>query len=173
MTGESELVTVFRSADADAEDQAGIVQEILTQAGIRAEILDDSASGVPEGAFEIRVPAAQQSEAERLIETQRESTPEAMDLSHNLDMTSVFLSAAPEAELLATQIRCILDAHNIPSVMVSGSVFPNLPFEIRVPKSHLEEARQVIAEAEEAGPTAADEAELESESENGSSVDLP
>jgi hypothetical protein len=57
--------------------------------------------------------------------------------------------------------------------MVSGSVFPNLPFEVRVPKSHLAESRQAIAEAERAGPAAADEAELESESEPGGSVELP
>jgi aspartokinase len=173
MAGENELVTVFRSADADAEEQAGIVQEILARANIQAEIADDSAPGVPAGVFEVRAPAARQAEAERLIEAQRDTAENVIDLSHDLDMASVFISDAAEAEMLATQIRSILDSHNIPAVMVSGSVFPNLPFEVRVPKSVLQEARDAIAEAEAAGPAAADEAELESESEPGSSVELP
>ncbi|HXN47934.1 MAG TPA: hypothetical protein VN893_14910 [Bryobacteraceae bacterium] len=42
-------------------------------------------------------------------------------------------------------------------------LFPSLPFEVRVPRAQLEEARRAIASAEEAGPDAADEAELESE----------
>lgn len=173
MAAESELVTVFRSADADAEEQAGVVQEMLAKANIQAEIADDSAPEVPEGVFEVRVPTAQQAAAEQVIEAQKDFTPDTMDLSHDLDMATVFASDAPDAEMVTTQIRSILDSHNIPSVMVSGSVFPNLPFEVRVPKSLLAESRQAIAEAEEAGPAAAEEAELESESEPGGSVDLP
>jgi hypothetical protein len=173
MAGESELVTVFRSADADAEEQAGMVQEMLAKANIQAEIADDSAPGVPEGVFEVRVAAARQADAEQVIEDKKDSTPNIVDLSHDLDMATVFISDAPDAEMITTQIRSILDSHDIPSVMVSGSVFPNLPFEVRVPKSHLAESRQAIAEAERAGPAAADEAELESESEPGGSVELP
>lgn len=171
MAGENELVTVFRSADVDAEEQATIARDILAQANIPAEIFDDSTPGVPEGAFEVRVSVTQQADAEQLIATQKDFSQDVVNLSHDLDMVSVFLSEAPDAEMLAMQIRSILDGHGIPSVLISGSMFPNLPFEIRVPKSRLEEARQAIAAAEEAGPSAAEEGELESEA--GGSVDLP
>ena len=171
MAQENELVAVFRSVESDAEEQAGVVRDLLVRAGVAAEILDDSAPGVPEGAFEVRVPAAQQASAEEALDSHKDFAPNAMNLSHDLDMVAAFVSDAAEAELLATQIRSILDAQEIPSVMISGSVFPNLPFEIRVPKDRLEEARKAIAAAEEAGPAAAEEAERESE--NTGSVELP
>ncbi|MGC9971795.1 MAG: hypothetical protein ABSE56_14525 [Bryobacteraceae bacterium] len=169
MADERELVTVFRSADSDAEDQAAAARDLLTQAGLSAETFDDSTPGVPAGAFEVRVPPEQQAEAERLIDSQREPSGEPPDLSPDLDMVPVFASDAAEAEMLATQIRSILEARDIPSVLTSGSMFPSLPFEVRVPKIRLEEARQAIVEAQEAGPAAAEEGERESEAESGGS----
>ncbi len=168
MAGDTDLVTVFRSADADAEEQATVARDMLIKAGMNAEVFDDSAPGVPEGAFEVRVPTAQQEDAERLIETQKDFTPDALDLSHDLDMITVFQSENADAEMVAMEIRSILEAADIPSVLVSGSVFPNLPFEVRVPKTRLEDARRAIAAAEEAGPSAAEEAERESEDGGGS-----
>jgi hypothetical protein len=167
MAGENDWVTVFRSADADAEEQATVVRDMLEKANIEADIFSDSSPGVPEGAFEVRVPPEQQADAEQLIETQKDFTPNALDLSHDLDMVPVFVSEAPNAEMLALEIRSILDAQGIPSVLVSGSMFPNLPFEVRVPKSHLDEARKAIVAAEEAGPSAAEEAERETEGPTG------
>jgi sugar phosphate isomerase/epimerase len=70
--------------------------------------------------------------------------------------------------MIAAEIRAILDSQGIQSVLVSGSMFPSLPFEVRVPKALLEDARRAIAAAEEAGPAAADEGERESE-ESGDS----
>jgi len=163
MPEQRELVTVFRSADFDAEDQAVAVRDMLTRPGMSADIFDDSAPGVPEGAFEVRVPVEQQEDAERLIEARKHAMPEAVDLSHDLDMVPVFASDAPEAEMLATEIRSILDALEIPSLLVGGSMFPSLPFEVRVPKARLEDARRAIAAAEAAGPEAAEEGERESE----------
>ncbi len=143
------------------------MRDMLGNANIEAEVFDDSTPGVPEGAFEVRVPPAFQADAEQFIETQKDFTPEALDLSHDLDMVPVFVSESPNAEMLATEIRSILEAHDIPSVLVSGSMFPNLPFEVRVPKTQLEEARKAIAAAEEAGPSAAEEAERETEGPTG------
>jgi hypothetical protein len=163
MAAENELVTVFRSADADAEEQASIARDILLKADIPAEIVDDSAPGVHEGVYEVRVAPEYQADADLLLEAQKDATADTLDLSHDLDMVTVFVSEAPEAEMLATQIRSILEAQGIPSVLVSGSVFPNLPFEVRVPKERLDEARSALAAAEEAGPAAAEEAERESE----------
>ncbi|MGE5569896.1 MAG: hypothetical protein ACM3S5_12735 [Rhodospirillales bacterium] len=163
MAEESELVTVFRSADPDAEEQAEVAREMLVSAGYDAEVFDDSAPGVPAGAFEVRVPRAQQAGAEQLIDTQQDFSPEPLDLSHDLDMVTVFASDAPNAEMLALEIRSILEAHDIPSVLVSGSMFPSLPYEVRVPKIRLDEARRAIVAAEDAGPPAAEEAERETE----------
>ena len=170
MPEQRELVTVFRSADFDAADQAMAVRDVLTGAGMPADVFDDSAPGVPAGAFEVRVAGEQQEEAERLIEdaersieAEKGSTPEPADLSHDLDMVPVFASDAPDAELLTTGIRSILDAHEIPSMLVSGSMFPSLPFEVRVPKTRLEDAQRAIVAAQAAGPEAAEEGERESE----------
>ena len=49
MSAEIELVTIFRSADVDAEEQASVVCDMLANANITAEVFDDSAPGVPEG----------------------------------------------------------------------------------------------------------------------------
>jgi hypothetical protein len=169
MADEPELVTVFRSADSDAEDQASAARDLLIQGGLSAETFDDSAPEVPEGALEVRVPPEQQAEAERLIDDQPAPPAEPPDLSPGLDMVPVFASDAAEAEMLAMGIRSILEACDIPSVVTSGSMFPSLPYEVRVPKNRLEEARRAIEEAQEAGPAAAEEAERESETESGGS----
>jgi hypothetical protein len=163
MAGDNDWVTVFRSADTEAEEQAAAVRDLLLNADIPAEIFDDSSLGVPEGAFEVRVRSASQADAEQLIDARKDFPPGAMDLSHDLDMVTVFVSDAPEAEMLATELRSILEAAGISTVLVSGSMFPSLPFEIRVPRLRFEEARRAIASAEEAGPAAAEQGERESE----------
>jgi len=173
MAGENELVTVFRSGDAEAEEQAGAVRDMLAGAHMDALVFDDSAAGVPEGVYEVRVPAAQAAEAEEFIATRKDSVLGGPDVSEDLDMVPVFVSDASDAEMLATQIRSILEANEIPSVLVNSSAFPSLPYEIRVPRERLDEARQVIAAAEAAGPAAAEEAERATEEEPGASVDLP
>jgi hypothetical protein len=167
MAQDGELVTVFRSADPDAEEQVAAVRELLQEAGLTAEVLDDSAPGVPAGAFEVRVPAGEQEEAERLLELEHGEVSGPLDISHDYDMETVFASDAPDAELLVAGIQSILEGQGIPCLTTSGSVFPNLPYEVRVPRVRLEEARSAIAAAEEAGPAAAEEAERLSESEGG------
>jgi hypothetical protein len=156
-------VTVFQSSDENAEEQATYVRDMLNRGGMTAEIYDESSPGVAAGTFEVRVPGEQRDDALQLIESERDFIPRPLDLSHDLDMVPVFVGEAPDAEMLATEVRSILEAQGIPSVLVSGSMFPNLPFEVRVPKLRLEDARRAIAAAEEAGPTAAEEAERESE----------
>jgi phosphoenolpyruvate carboxylase len=47
--------------------------------------------------------------------------------------------------------------------VLSSSQFPNLGVTVRVPRARLEEAERLIAEAQAAGPAAADEAEKASE----------
>ena len=85
------------------------------------------------------------------------------DASHDLDLATVFRSNLHNAEMEALSIRSILDASDIPSVVVGASLLPNLPFEVRVPRAYLEEAQRVIRESQAAGPAAAEEAERASE----------
>ena len=165
---QEKLVPVFESADADALEQANWVRDLLASTGsIASEVFDHSAPGVPSDAFQVRVPPEQREEAERAIETRKG----ALDPSHDLDMVPVFIAEGAGSEMLAMGIRSVLDAQGIPSVLVSSSPYPSLPFEVRVPKERIEEARTAIAEAEEAGPLAAEEAERESEA--GGSAPMP
>lgn len=168
---QEKLVTVFESADVDALEQANWVRDLVASTGIAAEVFDDSAPGVPSDAFQVRVPPEQREEAERAIETRKGVAPGALDPSHDLDMVPVFIAEGADSEMCAMGIQSILDAQGIPSVLVSSSPLPSLPFEVRVPKERIEEARKAIAEAEEAGPLAAEEAERESEA--GGSVPMP
>jgi hypothetical protein len=170
MPEDSERVPVFRSADPDALEKAEEMQDLLLDAGFSAVIVDSATEGVPPGAFEVRVPTLQQADAQKLIDTQP-AVPiaESPDPSQGLDMVPVFASDSADAELLAAGICSILEGQDIPFLVVGGSMFPSLPFEVKVPKNRLEEARRAITEAEEAGPAAADEGERESEGESGAS----
>lgn len=85
------------------------------------------------------------------------------DPSESFDLVTAFASADHDAEMQALAVLGLLRAGGIPAVMAGASVIPTLPFEVRVPRSRLEEARVLIAEAQAAGPGAADEAERASE----------
>lgn len=93
--------------------------------------------------------------------TQQENTAE--DASHELDLVTFFSSSNHTAEMEATAIHSILEANGIPSVLVGASSIPSLEFQVQVPRSSLEEAERVVAEAKAAGPAAAAEAELATE----------
>jgi hypothetical protein len=166
MERQEELVTVFRSAEHSAESEAIQVRDFLLEEGISAELFDDKAPGVPTGAYEVRVPAPDAQHAEELI-ADRETTPEDRRYgSHEFDLVTAFSSNAHNSEMEATAIHSILEANGIPSLIVGASVYPNLPFEVRVPRNRLQEAQRVIAESQAAGPEAAEEAEEDQESEN-------
>lgn len=156
------MITVYRSMDADAAEDADCIVELLTDAGIQAVLLDDSASGVPEGVFEVRVPAADASRAEEIIaENPLPEEGEELDTSSGLDLETI-ASAASEME--ATGMKNLLESNGITAILVGDSVLPNFPFEVRVAHDQVERARLLIANAEAGGPAAAEAAELESES---------
>ena len=69
MSGSTDLITVFRSADQYAEDQAKEARERLVAAGIEAVLLDDSAPGVVVGSWEVRVRTADRRAAEAILAT--------------------------------------------------------------------------------------------------------
>jgi hypothetical protein len=84
-----------------------------------------------------------------------ETTP---DTSHELDMVPVYESSTIEAEIEGDMICGVLANTGIAAVL-SRSEFPNLGVTVRVPRARLAEAERLIAEAQAAGPEAADEAE--------------
>lgn len=149
--------------DADAKEDAECVIELLRDAGIQAVLEDDSAPGVPEGVFEVRVPAADAARAEELIaENPPPEEAEEVDPSADLDLETI-VSATSEMEAMG--IKNLLESNGIAAVLVGDSVLPNFPFEVRVARDQVERARILIADAEVRGPAAAAEAELESESD--------
>lgn len=79
------------------------------------------------------------------------------------EMVVLFSSSNVDAEMEANNIHAVLEASGIPSLLVGTSVIPSLEFQVQVPRENLEEAEKVIADAQEAGPDAAAEAEAATE----------
>src|SRR6478672_9947514 len=86
-----------------------------------------------------------------------------VDPSPELDAVTIMELQGVTGEVEALALKSILDANNIPSVLVGTSTLPNLSFQIQVPATEVDRARAAIAEAQAAGPAAAVEAERESE----------
>lgn len=158
----SSQITVYRSADESASEDAASVQQMLIGEGIQAVLLDDSAPGVMEGAYEVRVDAEDQVRAERLIaKFPPETELEEVDPSSALDQVTVFGAAS---EMEAMSIHAVLEAGGISAMIVGDSRYPNFPQEVRVAKELEARARQLIADALAAGPAGAEEAEESGES---------
>jgi hypothetical protein len=83
--------------------------------------------------------------------------------SHALDMVTLWNSGTVTAEIEADMIRGLLESNGIPAIVVGASQYPNLPFEVKVPRGRLKEAEELIEQAQASGPDAATEAEAESE----------
>ena len=168
MTASSDLVTVYRSMDATAKEDCEVILDILSEEGISAVTVDDSAPGVPEGAYEVRVPASDAARAEKLIdENPLPDEVEEVDDSSNLDLETVFHieGSSVTGELQAMSIKNLLESNGIAAVLVGDSVLPNFPFEVKVAREQAARARKLIEDAERVGPEAAEELEAESESE--------
>jgi hypothetical protein len=151
-------VTVFRSGDPSAEADAIAARECLTQAGIRAILVGDDTPGVIEGAWEVRVPQAHRSRSEAILEARSEPDDESQltkeGLSHDLDFVSLFSSQAHDAEIESVMIQSMLESNGIPCVVIGSAQYPSLGFEVRVPKSRLEEAVAVVEAARQSGASA-------------------
>jgi hypothetical protein len=163
-----DFVTVFRSADESAEEDAGAVAEVLKNAGISPSVVDDDAPGVLEGAWEVRVPASESALAEQVIAARHVPEDEFADpdKSHNMDFVTVFNTGdgSHESEAEALLVKGLLESNGIyATVAGEGVPIPSLGWEIRVAQEKEAEARRIIAEARQAGPSAADEAEAETE----------
>jgi hypothetical protein len=155
MPEDVEFVTVFRSAETDAESEAIRVRDKFLENGITAMLAGDETPGVVVGTFEVRVPAFDKDRAERIVSA---GIPEEDELkvneestSHDLDLVPIFSSQQHDAESEALAIRSVLEANGIPCFLVGSPQIPSLPFEIRVPKSRAQEAKRILEEARQSG----------------------
>jgi hypothetical protein len=163
MAANTETVTVYRSADSNAEQDATAVYNLLVKSGLNPELVDSDTPGVLVGSWEVRVPPDQSAAAESLVRTLNQDDPAQADPSHDLDMVTLRETQGATGELEAMSIRSILEANGIPCLLVGASTLPNLAFTIEVSNADLARAETVLAEAQAAGPAAAAEAERESE----------
>jgi hypothetical protein len=166
MNGQPQMVTVFRTMEMDSKQACKSVADALSAAGLSPVMLDDRALGVPSGVCEVQVPADQQERAEQLLATP--PPPEeagAGNPTADMDISETIFHSegSATAEFEALEIKALLEANNIPAIIVGDSVLPNLPFEVRVAKKDAERALELIEELTNGGPEAAEQAELESE----------
>jgi hypothetical protein len=161
-----EMVTVFRTMEMDSKLACESVVDALSAAGLSPVILDDKAPGVPAGVLEVQVPADQQEQAEQLLAAPMpHEEVEVGDPTAQLDLSETIFHSegSATAEFEAVEIKALLEANDIPAIIVGDSVLPNLPFEVRVAKKDAERAQELIEELTAGGPEAAERAELESE----------
>lgn len=60
-------------------------------------------------------------------------------------------------------VKGVLDANEIPAILIGPHVLPMLEFQVQVPAHLLDQARQVIRDSRQAGRRAADDAESATE----------
>jgi hypothetical protein len=158
MKDENELITVFRSGDKSAQADSSAARKRLAEEGIEATLLGDDAPGVIEGTWEVRVGPSDVDRAEAILAIpapepepeDEEEVPQA-GWSHDLDFVKLYGSQANGAEIEAVLIQSILESNGIPCVVIGSAQYPSLGFEMRVPKSRLEEARALVEEARQSG----------------------
>lgn len=89
--------------------------------------------------------------------------PEAGDPTHHLDAEVIYEGQGQSAAMEAMNIKGVLEANGITVISTDIVPYPNLPVLLRVPKDQVEKAKQVLSEAEAAGPAAAEAQELANE----------
>jgi type III secretory pathway lipoprotein EscJ len=163
MSEHPEWVVVFRSMDSSAQEDATDAQALLSEAGITAEMIDDSEAGAPPGSYAVRVPAAREAAALdvlRRAEAEAVSGPaEAGDPSAAMDLKEIYEGQGTTAEIEALSIEAVLKANGIPCVLQGASEIPTLPFVVLVPQRDMERALAILEEAKASGPAAADAAQ--------------
>jgi hypothetical protein len=88
-----------------------------------------------------------------------------MDPTEHLDLETVSTHSGASAEMEALSIKGVLEAEGIEAVIIGDAVLPNFPFEVRVARDRVDEARRIVAAAQAAGPAAAEEAERAGEAQ--------
>jgi len=118
MTTQPELVTIYRSAEPTAVEDAEEICDLLSEAGLSPQICGDDFPGVPSGACEVRIPALEADPADKLLDAAEKEHAEAGDPSHNLDLETVFSAIGATAEVEALGVRSVLDANGIPTIFI-------------------------------------------------------
>jgi len=150
MAGAHELVTIYRSMDAGAEEECRAVLETLGHAHIHAVLRSDKDPGVPEGVWEVQVTAGDSARADRMIAAQPPAANE-VDPSHDLDLVPIYESGTPITGAIEVMgIKALLESNGIMAVSNGDSVQPELPFSLSVARDQVEEAKRLIAEAQAA-----------------------
>jgi hypothetical protein len=83
--------------------------------------------------------------------------------SRRYDAEPIWTGMGPSAEMEATNIQQLLEASGIDAFVNGFSQIPSIEFEILVTHENVAKARQVIADALASGPSAAEEAERNTE----------
>jgi hypothetical protein len=89
--------------------------------------------------------------------------PDPSPESHRYDAEPIWTGMGPSAEMEATNIQQLLEASGIDAFVNGFSQIPSVEFEILVARENVAKARQVIADALASGPSAAEEAERDTE----------
>jgi len=82
--------------------------------------------------------------------------------THALDMVPL-PGGRVSTESEADMIRGVMDANQIPSLLIRAPQWPNLGFEIHIPRGMVNQAEEALKAALAAGSEAAAEAEAETE----------
>lgn len=160
----TDLTTVYRANNRNAETDATAMKNMLVQNGVDAVVVDPG-----NGVWEVRVPSAQETEAaEWLAKVKPEDSTSESDPSSEYDFVPVATTDGAMSEIEAVSIQSILDASGVNCIVVGATTLPNLGFEVRVPREDLERAQEVLREAQAAGPAAAEEgSRLSTPDQNG------
>jgi hypothetical protein len=165
LEGVDHSVTVFRSADSSAEEDAQAVLDMLAGHGVAGTLLDDRAPGVLSGSWEVRVAPADSAQAEALIAANPiEDEFAGVSESHDFDLVTVFRSAGTGTKTEALSVKAMLESNGVYAMMVADARLPYLPEEVRVPRESVTHAKRLIDAALAAGAAGADEAEASTES---------
>jgi hypothetical protein len=89
--------------------------------------------------------------------------PDPSPDSQRYDAEPIWTGMGPSAEMEATNIHQLLEASGIDAFVNGFSQIPSIEFEILVTRENVAKARQVIADALASGPSAAEEAERNTE----------
>jgi hypothetical protein len=155
-----DAVTVFRSSDPRAHEEAAAALELLANHGLSGGLTGDNARTDFAAVWEMKAKSKYSAEAEVLIaDSLTEDDISNVNASHDLDLVAVFRSAGNNSEIEGLLVKGILDAAGIYAMIENDSRFPNLPAEVRVPRDRVIDAKRLIADALAAEAGAAYEAE--------------
>ncbi len=147
------LVSVYFAKEYSANAEAEVLRSLLASAGIESVIRWTPPTFQNSGGVSLLVLSSQQRDAEQIIR-EAQSEEYMADQEHSQDdFVTVFSSGNHDAEAEAETVHSVLESAGIESVIVRENVqeLPTGGVEVRVLEHDAEEARNVIAAAQQAG----------------------